>query len=345
MKLGIVAFANESGLGYQTRRLCDMLKPDRVLLVNSTQFSKNKQLHTEWYDAYTGILCKGIPTNQEVIRFTQGLTHILLCENPINFYLLSLCKQRGIHLYIQTNYEFCDHLKQKLPLPAQFIMPSYWMVEEMKKRFGSQLVTYVPPPIQPDEFALVREENMFRRGKRRFIHIVGTLAVHDRNGTLDLLEALGHTTTDFDLVVYSQHQLPEGYRVAGVEYRIGSVASPAELYRDADALILPRRYGGLSLTTNEALMSGLPVIMSDISPNNQLLPHNWVVQAAKIGSFTARTEIDIYKTNSQRLAATLDTLATLTDPQFQELKKEAFQLAVDSFSPAAVLPIYTQLWK
>lgn len=37
-------------------------------------------------------------------------------------------------------------------------------------------------------------------------------------------------------------------------------------------MILPRKYAGLCLPMNEALMSGLPVIMTDIEPNNVILP-------------------------------------------------------------------------
>jgi DNA polymerase I-like protein with 3'-5' exonuclease and polymerase domains len=32
---------------------------------------------------------------------------------------------------------------------------------------------------------------------------------------------------------------------------------------------------------NEALLSGLPVIMTDVSPNNTILPPEWLVEATK----------------------------------------------------------------
>ena len=47
--VGLIAFANNSGLGIQTKRLYDMLKPDKVMIVDSRGFSKNKELHLEWY--------------------------------------------------------------------------------------------------------------------------------------------------------------------------------------------------------------------------------------------------------------------------------------------------------
>ena len=52
------------------------------------------------------------------------------------------------------------------------------------------------------------------------------------------------------------------------------------LYAGFNALIMPRRYGGLCLPMNEALTSGLPVIMSNTSPNDAVLPGDWLVHGA-----------------------------------------------------------------
>lgn len=41
------------------------------------------------------------------------------------------------------------------------------------------------------------------------------------------------------------------------------------LYDGMEVLILPRRYGGLSLKVQEALGAGMVVVMSDVSPNRE----------------------------------------------------------------------------
>jgi hypothetical protein len=46
-----------------------------------------------------------------------------------------------------------------------------------------------------------------------------------------------------------------------------NVADRWDLYNGAHALILPRRYGGLSLPCQEALQAGLTVLMTDCEPN------------------------------------------------------------------------------
>jgi hypothetical protein len=56
----------------------------------------------------------------------------------------------------------------------------------------------------------------------------------------------------------------------------------------------------------EALCAGMPVIMTDISPNNQILPPHWVVKANPTGRFMTRTWIDMYTVDHQALGMRLD---------------------------------------
>lgn len=344
VKLGIFVFANDSGLGAQTRRLAQMLKPHSILAIDSTSFSKNKKQNWHWYDSFKGYKVKGFPNDNEINIFLNDVTHILVCENPLNFHLFAEAKRRGIKTYCQSNYEFCDNLNNPyLPKPDLFLMPSYWKVDEMKRIFGNDKVIYLPPPINPQEFSDVRDKNLAKTGKVDFLHIVGTLAVHDRNGTLDLLKALAYTKGDFRLTIKSQHDLPPEYytRDSRVIYKIGNDESTANLYSDFDALVLPRRYGGLSLTTNEALICGLPVLMPDISPNNELLPKEWLYPAHKITEFKARVMIDVYESNPIELAHKLDWYC---DQNRDIIKLDAFNLGHDNFSESVLREKYENLW-
>lgn len=343
IKLGIICFANDSGLGIQTRRLTYMLKPYRILVIDSSGFSKNKEQHFDWYDNFSGYKCDGFPKNREIKTFLQGLTHVLVCENPLNFSLLTEAKKMGIKVYIQSNYEFADHLAHDLTLPHKFLMPSYWHIDTMKQKFGDDRVTYLPPPINPKDFDVARETNFKRSGKRKFLHIVGTLAAHDRNGTLSIIEMLKNTKAEFELNIRSQQELPAEYSTDDrrVSYTIENCNDIQDMYKDFDALILPRRYGGLSLTTNEALMSGLPVIMPDISPNNELLPQAWLVEAQHKRSFTARVPIEIYDTNAEALARKIEWLCRI---DMTENKLKAFEIGYEQFADSKLLPKYTELW-
>jgi glycosyltransferase involved in cell wall biosynthesis len=342
-KLGLIVFCNNSGLGNQTHRLAEMIRPDRLLAIDSSGFSKNKKQNWNWYKGFSGYKVSGFPSNFEIKKFLKGLTDVMVCENPLNFFLLSEAKRLGIRVFIQSNFEFCDHLNKNIDLPTKFLMPSYWKVEEMKEKFGDDRVQYLPPPIDPNDFKNARDINFTRNGRKRFLHIIGTLAINDRNGTLDLLEAVKKSESDFELVIHSQHNLPDNYFINDhrIKYRIEDMANPEQLYKDFDALILPRRYGGLSLSTNEALMSGLPVIMPDISPNNELLPKEWLVPAKIKTKFMTRTMIDVYQTNIKMLAKKIDEFAN--KESLDNDKINAFDLGHSNFSPSVLRSKYQNL--
>ena len=121
-----------------------------------------------------------------------------------------------------------------------------------------------------------------------------------------------------------------------------NVENTSDLYKDFDALILPRRYAGLCLPTNEALMSGLPVIMTDISPNNQLLPKEWLVKSRKTGEFKTRTMIDIFSVDIRELAKKIDWLVK---QDLDDMKIQAFAVGYDNFSNTVLLPKYQEILK
>lgn len=339
IKLGLIAFGNDGGLGAQTRRLAHFLEPDRILLIDSTKFSPNKQFHREWYHGDV-MVTDGFPRNSECLAFLDGLTHVFTVENPYNFYLVKAAQERGIKVICQTNYEFCENVAAPwLPVPDVFAMPSYWKLEEMEALFPGRVV-YLPPPLAALEFSKVRAANVYNNYTPKFIHIVGTRAWNDRNGTLDLLNALPLSKGHYTLTIYSQHELPEEYQTRDprVRFQIGNLVENASLYYDADALILPRRYGGLSLTTNEALTCGIPVMMPDISPNNQLLPKDWLVPARVRHQFKARALIDLYETDIEGLAQKLDNWSIAIPSR--EIAKE---IALKNFGYEALRPRYENL--
>lgn len=344
-KLGLVVFSNHSGLGNQSLRLAQMLKPEKIMHVDFSKLSKNKQQHPEWYDGFTGITVQGFPSNKACDVFLSGLTHLFVLENPLNWHLIKRAKQMGIKTYVHCNYEFCDNLKYtNLPIPDKFVMPSTWMNQEMRDKFGNDHVIYLPPPLDPRSFKEARDTNLARTGKQvKFLHIVGTLAAEDRNGTLDLLEALKHTDVQFSLVIKSQHPLPTEYMTndSRVSYKFESTEDVQDLYKGFDAMILPRRFGGLCLPMNEALMAALPVIMPDIKPNNDVLPSAWMVKAKATKVLQTRTAIDVYAVKPIDLALKIEEVC---EWNFEIEKTKAFEYAYDLYRPAYLIDAYNKLW-
>jgi glycosyltransferase involved in cell wall biosynthesis len=340
MTFGIIARCDNTGLGNQTRDLVRMLSPDRILLVNSAKFNNNKQ-YPEWYDGYNVTMTNGFPTKQEVAIFMDGLNSVLTCETFYHPHFINLAQRRKVKTLMQYNYEFLDHLnKPDMPLPTYMISPSYWKVDETIAKFGNDTkVVHIPPPIYLDDFKSARENNMSKDHKR-ILHIGGKAASQDRNGTQTVIDMLRHSKADYELVIRSQSELNINYKDSRLTVEIGNIDSRSEMYNGFDAMVMPRRYAGLCLPMNEALVSGLPVFMTDISPNNQILPSDWLISSSKVSTLMTRVKLDVYEADVKELAKKIDRYIN-SDKKLQ--KEKALTIGFENFDPSILKDQYLQI--
>lgn len=349
MKLGLIVRSDHSGLASQTRNLAYMLKPDRLMVIDSTPFNQHikphmDHQHPEWFEGFECIHVQGFPMISQQNAFLRGLTHVMSCEIPYGYTLFSRSNNLNIKSYLVVNPEFAENYQQRfLPRPTKFIAPSPWRLDELNEAFPGA-VELLPPPTFPEDFAEARKANLARTGKRQFLHVAGTAAMHDRAGTQILLEALKFSNADYALTIKSQHDLGLFGGDDRVTFDTSAPEVQAELYNGYDAMVQPRRYGGLNLPVNEGLMSGLPVVMPDISPNNALLPPEWLVPAYHVGEFMARMRVDLYDTDLMALGAKLDEFATMSDSEVQKHKTLAFEIGYNTFSPSVLKPQYEALF-
>lgn len=345
-KLGAIVRSDlGSGLQSQTYNLTRMLKPDVLLLVNSYSFNQHKQ-YDEMYEGFTVQKTQGWPTNLESARFMNtGLTHVITAETAYNPRIYELARAKGVKVFTQLNWEFLDHINNpRQPGPFMWLMPSYWYLEEMKQIFPNTV--YLPPPVFITDFKGARDANLDRNTERKFVHIVGKAASHDRNGTLDLIHSLKYSQAQFKLVIRSQYDIPEYIEICDdprVQFEIGNIPNQVDMYKGFDLMIMPRRYGGLCLPMNEALCSALPVVMPDISPNNMILPHEWLVPATREFDFMARTKIDVHRTDVMKLGMKLDWFANLSDGELEEQKLKAYSIGYDNYSSDVLKQRYIEV--
>lgn len=307
MRIGLIARSDRTGLGNQTRNLARLLNPSKVLLIDSSYFNSNTQ-HPEIYSSYRTQLVNGFMNEAQAMNFMEDLDVVITCEIFYNSRFVDIARQMGVKTINQFNWEFADYLRDPyLTLPTTLVSPSKWNLEAAKNLWGDERVQYLPTPVFTDDFSKVRETNLNRNGTPRFLHIMGRQAVNDRNGTMDLLQALRYSNQDFELVIKAQvgdiSQTIQDYRVT---LDTSSPENEVDLYDNFDAMILPRRYAGQCLPMTEALCAGLPVIMTDISPNNTILPQEWLIRAEPAGSFMTRTMIEMFTVNHQDLGERID---------------------------------------
>lgn len=328
MRLGLIARADNSGLGSQTWEFFRHMEVAKTMVVDISRFNGNRQ-YPERYHVSKGkvYFVNGFPSNSAVDNFLEDLDVVFIAEAAYNPYLYVRARELGVRTAVQYNYEFFDWFKEDMPRPDMLIAPSKWHYDDVDRWCTKNGVkhAYLHCPVD-------RKKLPFReiRQAKTFLHTAGRSAAHDRNGTETVIRASKSLNSDVKILIHFQgeqglaHQATSSFedylrmqlelgdpqRLSIVRYEHDNYA---DVYKRGDVLLLPRRYGGNCLPLNEALSAGMPVVMPNISPNNQLLPGHWLVPSEKIGEFTPRTQIDIYDVNPLALARKIDEFADLDE--------------------------------
>lgn len=292
MKIGTIGYRTKSGLGYQVQSYVKHLGVERILVVDLSIY--NGVPLTDWYPE--SVTVRGYPRPPDIIKFLEGLDIVILAETPLNYMLYELARDMGVKTVVVPNWEFFDHyLKPEYALPDMIIMPTEWRSEEALRFCDEKGIKFaqIHHPVDREDFPFEL------RTTKKIFHIAGKPAANDRNGTFDYLSAVpdGKLLTQSDELA---NQVRRRYRHAKV---FTNIEEPAHMYQMGDILVLPRKYGGNCLPMNEALSSGIPVIMPDISPNNKILPKEWLVKADLVSTFEPRTKVDIYQVRNDDLVA------------------------------------------
>lgn len=341
IRLGLLAYSTNTGLGVQTLEFAEHMRPDRILLVDLSRLNHTEQ-HPERYKDFQCICTSGFPTERDIARFLQGLDVVFVCETPLNYNLFAQARRRGVKTILQPNHEFNDyHQRPTLPLPDLFALPSPWHYDDLpyeNKRLLNVPVATEKLPQHPGD-----------RPFRRFLHVAGRPAVHDRNGTRETIEA-------FKMIWCQDATLTIRVQGGGEEYRECAAGDPRitidstdipnywEAYQGFDCLVLPRKYGGLCLPMQEALGSGIPVIMTDTSPSCDVLPRCWLCEADRAGEFMTRTMIDIDVADTVDLAAMIDWFCSLGPATAARVYEQARDLG-EALSWDRQAPVYREVFR
>ncbi len=341
MRLGIIARSDNTGLGNQTRELVNMLNPDKILLIDSTPFNKNKQ-HPEWYDGYDCIKSNGFPSSEQIKIFLNSVDVVLSCETFYDQNFIRFANKRNVKTILQYNYELFGHLSNpNLPLPTALLSPSVWKIEHVQKLFGNQTkVIHLAPPTNEDLFNKVKENNL-SKSHNRILHVAGKKASKDRNGTETVIDMLKYSKGDYELVIRSQSEIESNIKDSRLTIEIGNPENREDMYDGFDAMVLPRRYAGLCLPMNEALLSALPVFMTNISPNNHVLPQNWLVKSDSIGTIRTKIRLELFEANPRDLAKTIDDYMSIKDKKIY--KEQAYNIGISNFSPNVLKDKYLKI--
>lgn len=263
MRIGVLVRAERRGLGIQTRAVADALNADRVLWVEPRPaswsqhpdlFAHHRVAHTAWR--------RGWLDERTVRQWLEGLGVVYTAETGYDPRLPSWCDAAGVVLVRHANPEQLGPDEVDAAGSTVWWAPTDWRLEHLPT--GTRVV---PMPVDlPAEFDRDQCSDQVR-----FVHSMGHYAVEDRAGTQVVSDAVRRLSGPCRVDVFCQdRRLSAVFKASeGVDLRVRTrgVENRWDQFRGADVLVLPRRYGGLSLPSLEALAAGLVLVMPACSPN------------------------------------------------------------------------------
>jgi glycosyltransferase involved in cell wall biosynthesis len=310
VKLGMLARAEDRGLGIMLWEFARHMRPDRTLVVDMGELGRGFPMHLDRYDEPTVTAFDGQRFTDEttVKAWLAGLDVVYVAETWYDERFPDWCHDLGVRCVLHVMPEFWRWGHRHMPAVVTWA-PTSWRLSTLPPR--TQIVP-VPVPLDRWPMPVVSDG-----GPLRVLHVAGKRAAGDRNGTTLFAAALARTSAPMRVTVSTQDdRLPRlGRDLAGldVETRIGGVGNYWEQYADHDLLVMPRRYGGLSLPVNEAAGAGLGLVLSACRPN----VHEWPCEAVKVDArgamATPAGTIPSHAVSTPALARLLNDLAR--DPE------------------------------
>jgi len=292
MKIGLLGFASNSGLGTLTREFFDNLPIEKTLIIPS----KYQDFPDRFPAARIGL------TQENVDWFLDGIDVLLSFETPKEWAIFQLARKRGVKTVLMPMYE-C--MPQPLPVvPTAVLCPSLLDQRIFSSELrGKCIVQHIPVPVNRN-----RVKYRQRSTANVFEFHGGHGGLYGRNGLTDLLAAIPMVQSDAKFLIYSQKQL--AFEHPKVEVRVGNYEDYWDIWGEGDVFIFPHRFDGLSLPIQEALSSGMPVLATAFYPFTKMLPMDWLFQpeeSTKLRVF--QREIDVFFPSPTEIATKIDEWA------------------------------------
>jgi len=254
-RLGAVLRADEGGLAAQSISFSNQFPIDRALVVdvgNTRGVADASRLC-----ALEVRVTDGLPNDDDVNWLIDKSDVIWSAETFYNPMLVVWARAKQVRTVLTGNPELFQH---KVPRPDVVTLPTAWQAHTVG---GATVLQW------PVDLADIAEAP--RTHADKFVH-VSTSAMADREGTEIVKDAIAHMKEPAAWHV----RLTANYRPAKLVPSWVNLTSSYEMVADrkaiwpddGDVYVVPRRYGGLSLLTQEAAARGMAIIHTDTMPYN-----------------------------------------------------------------------------
>lgn len=300
MRVGLIARGDNRGLGIQTWEWARGMEPEQVLLVD--QQPRAFPFHPERYPGALTVACRDHQLPEQKVReWLAGVDVLYTAETFYDPQLPRWAREQGVATVCHLNPEFFRLPEEQ---PTAWWAPSSWRLELLPP--GTRQVP-VPVPIDRFPGAWQAEPG----SPPCWVHVAGSRTVADRNGSVIVGKAAQLLQEQHRLILRTQNApLPLLRPRPNVEVvKARAVGQYWELYAGADALVLPRRFGGLCLPVLEAAAAGLGILMSGSSPQLSDYPVSTVRVRPGRQLSTAAGTLQLEDADPAALAAQMDAWA------------------------------------
>lgn len=281
MTIGIISYAVPSGLGQMAREIRTHLDVPHQLVIANHDFSP--AINLQWAEGQhiNGWRPDGrhkwdvqAPDLEYWIKENK-ITTVISVESSFGDSTFKWCRDLGCKVVLIVMWEFYNLHDPRLRNVDLYACPSFRCFAEIPMDNKK----YIPWPVSTTDLPFIE-----RSGPAKlFVHNAGTGGMYGRKGTraamLGFAQAAKENKT-IELIVRCQMPItnivPEWEAIVTGCNRIkidyGSKPTVAELYATGDVLLYPALLDGHALVPLESMCSGMPVIVTDAAPINELWP-------------------------------------------------------------------------
>ena len=324
LKIGIIGRADNCGLGILTQEFYDHLKPKKTILL----FNRKYKYYPDRYPEGE-CLDKKEFSDEKVREFLNGLDLVIAFETPYNWNTFDIATEMGVKSILIPMYEY---LKDKAPKPDLYICPSLLDYDVIN---GSKVFLNIPG-------------NREKLKKRKISNIknilfnIGHGGRYERNNVEETLNALSKLKENVKLTINSQ--VPIEYSNSNIKVLEGDIVNYQDLYKEGDIFIMVTKFNGLCLPIQEAMSCGMPVISSDVYPNNTFLPKDLLVKPYKQDKLMLYRKIDRYYFNQDDIFNKINEVINWSPKQINYYSNLMDKYA-ESISWKNMLPKYLKVFE
>ena len=112
MKIGLLAYSTNTGLGIQTLNFYKHMQPTKTLLVDLHKFNGMKTHHERFQDGEV-MLTRNMPDCQHMDWLTNDVDIVFICETPLNYCLMEKAKAKGVLIRVLRK-DYCPKCAERL---------------------------------------------------------------------------------------------------------------------------------------------------------------------------------------------------------------------------------------